>query len=208
MKGCPANTGQPWTLEEMEAAVAKGLYVLTLQPDAMAQLQQEVAVKEKQGAVRVVLWEDLEKDLSRELKVSPAAMIPHKSRLYRAILDLSYRLKLAPEEVLKSVNASTRKTAPRGAIDQLGHSLSRIIHAFTEVDNKVKVFMVKWDIKDGFWRLDCEEEEEYNFTYVLPQKEGMPVKLVIPMSLQMGWIEPPPPYFGTASETGRDVAEQ
>ena len=107
MKGCPANTGRPWTLEEMEAAVAKGPYVLALQPDAIAQLQQEVAAKQKQGAVRVVLWADLKKDLLRELKVSPAAMIPHKSRLYIAILDLSYRLKLSPEEVLKSVNKST-----------------------------------------------------------------------------------------------------
>ena len=55
--------------------------------------------------------------------------------------------------------------------------------------------------------MDCEEGGEYNFAYVLPQKEGMPVKLVIPTSLQMGWIESPL-YFGAASETGRDVAEQ
>ena len=48
------------------------------------------------------------------------------------------------------VNESTTKTAPRGAIDQLGHSLSRIIHAFEEVDDGVKTFMAKWDIKDGF----------------------------------------------------------
>ena len=154
----------------------------------MAQLQQEVAEKEKQGAMRVVLWEDLKKDLPRELKVSPIAMIPHKLRLYRAILDLSYKLRLTQEEVLKSVNESTTKTAPRGAIDQLGHSLSRIIHAFAEVDDNVKVFMAKWDIKDGFWRLDCEEGEEYNFAYVLPQEDGMPVRLIIPTVLQMGWI--------------------
>jgi len=197
MKGCPANTGRPWTLEEMEAAVEKGPHVSALQPEAMAQLQQEVAEKEKQGAVRVVLWEDLKKDLPRELKVSPIAMIPHKSRLYRAILDLSYKLRLTPDEVMKSVNESTTKTAPRGAIDQLGHSLSRIIHAFAEVDDDVKVFIAKWDIKDGFWRLDCEEGEEYNIAYVLPQEEGMPVKLVIPTSLQMGWIEPPPVLWGS-----------
>ena len=67
--------------------------------------------------------------------------------------------------------------------------------------------MAKWDVKDGFWRLDCEEGEEWNFAYVLPQEEGAPVKLVIPTALQMGWIESPP-YFGSASETGRDVAEQ
>ena len=45
------------------------------------------------------------------------------------------------------------------------------------------------------------------FFYVLPQKTGMPIKMVVPTSLQMGLIEYPP-YFFTVSETGRDVAEQ
>jgi hypothetical protein len=149
----------------------------------------------------------LEKNPPAELKLSPIAMIPHKSKLYRAMFDLSYRLRLSPEEVMQSVNKSTKKTAPRGAIDQLGHSLPWIIHALSEVDDNVKVFMKKWDIKDGFWRLNCEEGEDFNFAYALPQEEGMPIKLVIPTALQMGWIESPP-YFGTAYETGRDVAEQ
>ena len=35
----------------------------------------------------------------------------------------------------------------------------------------------------------------------------MPIILVVPTLLQMVWIESPP-YFCTASETGRDVAEQ
>ena len=65
----------------------------------------------------------------------------------------------------------------------------------------------KLDIKDGFWRLDCQEGAEWNFAYVLPQAEGEPVRLVVPTSLQMGWIESPP-YFCAASETGRDVAAQ
>ena len=35
----------------------------------------------------------------------------------------------------------------------------------------------------------------------------MTIKLVVPTSLQMGWIYYPP-YFCIVSETGRDVAEQ
>ena len=58
---------------------------------------------------------------------------------------------------------------------------------------------------DGFWRLDCQEGEEWNFAYVLPQEQGKPVQLVVPTSLQMGWVESPP-YFCAASETARDVA--
>jgi hypothetical protein len=94
--------------------------------------------------------------------------------------------------------------APRGALDHLGQALSRIIYAFAEADDNAKIFMAKWDIKDGFWHMDCEKGEEYNFAYVLPQKEGMPITLVVPTSLQMGLVESPP-YFCAAMETARDI---
>jgi len=87
----------------------------------------------------------------------------------------------------------------------LDQALSRIIHAFAEANEDAKIFMAKWDIKDGFWRMDCEEGEEYNFAYVLPQEDGMPITLVVPTSLQMGWVESPP-YFCAATETARDIA--
>ena len=96
--------------------------------------------------------------------------------------------------------------APKEALDQLDQSLSRIIHAFAKAEEDSKIFMAKWDIKDGFWRMDCEQGEEYNFAYVLPQEEDMPITtLVVPTSLQMGWVESPP-YFCAATETARDIA--
>lgn len=133
-------------------------------------------------------------------------MVPHKSRRFRTILDLSFTIRLETGERVPSVNESTRKSAPQGAINQLGHSLGRIIHAFASTSEEEKVFMAKWDIKDGFWRLDCQDGEEWNFAYVLPQQDGPSTTLVVPNSLQMGWIESPP-YFCTASETSRDVAD-
>ena len=133
-------------------------------------------------------------------------MIPHKSRLFRAILDLSFRLGLKCGKVIKSVNETSEKTAPKGAKNQLGHSLVRMIHVFAQADEDAKIFMAKWDIKDGFWRLDCASGEEWNFAYVLPQADEMPIMLVVPTLLQMGWIESPP-YFCAAAETGRDVAQ-
>jgi len=30
-----------------------------------------------------------------------------------------------------------------------------MFHAFAQADNNAKIFMKKWDIKDGFWWLDC-----------------------------------------------------
>ncbi len=79
----------------------------------------------------------------------------------------------------------------------MGHSLRCIIHAFAEANNDVKILMAKWDVQDGFCWLNCQQGEEWNFVYVLPQEDGKPVKLVVPTSLQMGWVESPP-YFCAA----------
>ena len=90
-------------------------------------------------------------------------------------------------------------------MDQLGHSLKRIIHAFAEVEDDVVILMAKWDIQDDFWCLNCHEGEEWNFSYVWPQAPGEPVRLVVPSSLQMGWVESAS-YFCAALETAWDVA--
>ena len=207
MKGCPTKTGAPWTKEQMQEAIDRGPHETAMDPLAIEQLATELEAKVKKKQCKVVLWDDIKHNPPKQLKISPLAMIPHKSRMFRAILDLSFNIRLKSGEQLMAVNESSEKTAPKGAIDQLGHSLQRIIHAFAQADEKDKVFMAKWDIKDGFWRLDCQEGEEWNFAYVLPQEEGQPVRLVVPTSLQMGWIESPP-FFCAASETGRDVAAQ
>jgi hypothetical protein len=57
--------------------------------------------------------------------------------------------------------------APQGALDQLGHVLSRIIYAFAEAKEDAKIFMAKWDNKNGFLQMGCKAGEEYNFAYVL-----------------------------------------
>ena len=208
IKGCPTETGQPWTRELMQTAIDKGPHISALVPAAIEQLRAEVAAKVVAKQARVVRWDDIRNNPPRQLKISPIAMIEHKSKPYRAILDLSFPVTLADNTTHPSVNDATQKMAPQKAIDQLGHSLQRIIHAFATVDPHAKIFMAKWDIKDGFWRLDCEEGEEWNFCYVLPNVDPMaPIELVVPTSLQMGWIESPP-YFCAASETARDVATQ
>ncbi len=153
------------------------------------------------------MWNDIKDNPPPQLKLSPIAAIPHKSKAYRSILDLSFRLCLENRGVRAAVNNTTTKTAPKGAIDQIGECLSRIVHAFAEANPTAKIFMAKWDIKDSFWWMDCADGEEWNFAYVLPQPEGEPIKLVIPTSLQMGWVESPP-YFCAATETARDICTE
>ena len=203
--GCPTKTGRPWSKDEMWEAVARGPHQSSLSTEAIAHFAVEGAEKVRVGQAKLVMWDDIKDNPPPQLKISPIAAIPHKSKAFRSILDLSFSLRLKNGGMLESVNDSTVKMAPRGALDQLGQSLSRIIHAFAEADDNAKIFMAKWDIKDGFWRMDCEEGEEYNFAYVLPQEEGMPITLVVPTSLQMGWVESPP-YFCAATETARDIA--
>jgi hypothetical protein len=106
------------------------------------------------GQAKIVAWDSIKDNPPEQLKILPIAAIPHKSKQFRSILDLSFHLKLIRGETLPSVNSTTIKTAPKGAIDQLGHSLSRIIHAFAETDYDAKIFLAKWDIRDGFWRMD------------------------------------------------------
>ncbi len=203
--GCPTRTGRDWSLAEIQAAIDWGSHQSAQEPDAIGHFAEEVPSKVNRGQARVVLWDDIKSNHPRQLKVSPVAAIPHKSRAYRLILDLSFKLCLEDGGVVESVNDTTEKWAPRGAIDQLGHSLKWLIHAFAEADDDAVILLAKWDIQDGFWRLNFREGEEWNFCYVWPQALGKPRCLVVPTSLQMGWVESPP-YFCAASETARDVA--
>ena len=89
------------------------------------------------------------------------------------------------------VNDTTIKSMPKGAINQLRECLSMIIHAFAKKTKMKKKLCTKWNIKDGFWQMDCHEGGVWNFAYVLPQPEGAPIMIVMPTLLQMGWVESP-----------------
>jgi hypothetical protein len=197
----------------MWEAVERGPHQSALLDEALQHFAEEAIKKVNAGQSKIIQWDNIKDNPPTQLKISPIAAIPHKSRGLRSILDLSFSLRLKNGGILPSVNDTTIKTAPKGALDQLGHALSRIIHAFAESDNtpnsvdtpNAKIFMAKWDVKDGFWRMMCEEGEEWNFAYVLPQRAGEPIKLVVPTSLQVGSVESPP-YFCAALETARDIA--
>ncbi len=203
--GCPTKTGRPWTISQLQEAVDRGPHRSALSDEAINHFQAEVAEKVKMGQAKLVAWDSIKEAPPRELKISPIAAISHKSKQFRSILDLSFHLRLKQGGILLSVNATTVKMAPKGAIDQLGHSLLRIIYAFAETEDDARIFLAKWDIKDGFWWMDAEEGAEWNFSYVLPQRPSQPIYLVVPTSLQMGWVESPP-FFCVASETARDVS--
>ncbi len=177
--GCSTATGRDWTTEEIQVAINRGPHKSALKPDTIKHFAAEEADKVAKGQVRVVLWDEIKDKHPRQLKIPPVAAIPHKSRTCRSILDLSFNLGLEDGGIVQFVNDTTQKLTPRGAIGQLGHSLKLIIHAFSEAKEDAVVLMAKWDIQDGFWRLNCREGEEWNFCYVWPQEPGEPPCLIV-----------------------------
>ena len=73
------------------------------------------------------------------MKVSPILAIPHKSKAFRSILDLSFSLKLTPHGSVTSVNKNSKKTSLGGSIYQIRHVLMLLIHEFAEAPDCAKI---------------------------------------------------------------------
>jgi hypothetical protein len=87
--GCVTDVGDQWTMELVEAAIKHGAHPSALLPEAAAQLHAETLEKVNQGYARLVLWDNIKDNPPKNLKISPIAAIPHKSRGFCMILDLS-----------------------------------------------------------------------------------------------------------------------
>ena len=210
-QGCPADCGPNWTREKILLLLKKGPHQSSKQREAVLQLRKETIDKITNGFARTVKWGDIKDNIPPQLKISPVAMIPHKSKKYRCILDLSFTL-YDKGVAYTSVNDTTIKKAPQESMAQLGLCLKRLIAVMADNYNPQKPFMFsKLDIKDGFWRMRVSNEEAWNFCYVLPTIKPISndddIEIVVPNSLQMGWCESPP-LFCTGTETARDIIQK
>jgi hypothetical protein len=209
--GCPVNCGPDWTLETILKLLRRGPHRSSKRRDAVRQLRTETKEKIACGYARVVRWGDIKNNIPKKLKISPVAMIPHKSKKYRCILDLSFTLFEDGMEY-PSVNETTNRMAKPEAMAQLGNCLKRLVAIMADNYDINHPFMFcKLDIKDGFWRMRVSDEDAWNFVYVLPSLKNDinedDIELVVPNSLQMGWCESPP-FFCAGSETARDIIVQ
>ena len=94
-------------------------------------------------------------------------MIPHKSRKYRAILYLSFALKVAGWG-LPLVKEATKETVPAEVFEQVGTFMPRIVEALATAPlSEDPIHFSTLDIKDGLWIMMCAVGEEWKFTYVL-----------------------------------------
>ena len=194
--GCPVDCGEDWTKEHIELMLRRGPHKSARSKNAISALQEETYEKVKNGYAKIVRYGDIKQHRPKKLKISPVAMIPHKSRLFRTILDLSFRLKYKGK-LLPSVNSESVKQAPAESMAQLGNCLQRIITLMADNYDPYRPFLfAKLDIKDGFWRIAVNDDDAWNFSYVLPSQDKCcdidNIKIVVPNSLQMGWCESPP----------------
>ena len=208
-KGCPVDCGNNWTHEQIIAALQRGPHISAHHPIARKCLIDEAHEKVRGGYAKIIKFKNIKDNIPASLKISPVAMIPHKSRLYRCILDLSFNI-IYNNVRTTNVNSSTTKLAPQKSMANLGSVLERFIYLMAQNAHLQLPFaFCKIDIKDGFWRMVVSDNDSWNFSYTIPCEKDTPIddiEIVVPTSLQMGWTESPP-YFSSATETTRDVID-
>ncbi len=117
------QSGTPWTVAQMQAVINWGPHKFVLAPATIKQLWRGVQEKIRTGQAKKVDWEDIKNDPAVQLKISPIAMIPHKSQKYQTIFDLSFSVHMMICSRVPSIIDASIKTAPCGAIDQIDHSM-------------------------------------------------------------------------------------
>ena len=197
-KGCPVDCGPDWSCEQIMLLLRRGPHKSANSKEAINQLREETINKVNHGVAKIVKWVNIKNKIPPRLKILPVAMILHKSKKFRCILDLTFKLK-HEGKIFTSINKTTVKQALPQSMVQLGQSVKRIVATMANNHNKTNPFIFsKLDIKDGFWRMAVSNADAWNFTYILPSCNKNiqvdDIELVIPNSLQMGWCESPPPF--------------
>ena len=93
-KGCPLEIQNNWSKEHILTAIKRGPHKSTMSKEATKALEEETKEKINTYYDKIVLWKDIKNKMPTNMKISPVAMIPHKSRLFRCILDLTFKLSI------------------------------------------------------------------------------------------------------------------
>jgi len=184
MEGCLLDCGESWSKEHLEAVVNHRPHISAKSLEAAACLRQEALEKVAQGEAKIIKWENMKNTPYPNLKILPLTAIVHKSRLYWAILDLSFQLQLHGIW-LPSVNAKMVPLSDHKAMEQMSKVLWHLVATVAGTkNNHTPIVFARWDIKDGFWHLVVSEEDAWHFCYVLPCiNKDDPVEIIRPTCL-------------------------
>ena len=129
--GFPVDCGDDLSREHTELMLQHGPHQSDLAKKAVCQLHQETTDKITHKNSRMVKSGDIKNKISQKLNISPVAMIPHKSKPYRCILDILFTLFNKGVKSV-SVNGKTKNMALPEAMAQLGLVLKRMIHTMSK----------------------------------------------------------------------------
>ena len=205
--GCHSHIPKPWTPNLWETAIAKGAHPSAMDAVTAAQLHMETLEKIAQGYAWLIDWDSIKDNPSQNLKISLIIAIPHKSRGFQMILDLSHGVTISTK-CYPSINELTMPdaAAPTHSMVEWGNVLPCLIYVVATAPNAGPILFSKLDIKDRYWHIVVPSENQWHFAYMLLKLQQMdPTQLVIPLCPQMGWCNSPA-YFCTASKTTQDVS--
>jgi len=83
--GCPTRTGRNWTKDEIWEVVERGPHRSVTSPEAIEHFAAEIKDKLRTKQARLIAWDDITDNPPPQLKISPIAAIPHKSKAFRSI---------------------------------------------------------------------------------------------------------------------------
>jgi hypothetical protein len=208
--GIEVDCGPEWTWEVIKAAVARGPHPTACTHEAIALYEEDIEYQRQAGFCKVIPWEELKQLRPPNLKISPVAAVPQVSCCPCIILDLSFLVYQNVDGIITATQASVNNTmalqAPKEAVHKIGKVLPRLLTYMRDTPAGLHILMSKLDISDGFWRLILPDADCFNFAYVLPQRDGKPCRIVVPLAVQMGWVKSPS-LFCAVTESVRNLVQ-
>ena len=189
--GVPVLTSNlPWSTETKDLCIQRGCHQSAVQHNQF--LREEMAEFIENGFWTVLHYRQVCSLPS--LMLSPAAVKEERERKPRILCDHSWN----------PVNEKTLPHAPPKAM-QFGGTLQRVLRRIRHADPKYgPVYLSKFDIKDGFYRLFLAASDCPRLSIILPKYSEEEQLVAIPLACTMGWTQSPP-TFCAMSETIADV---
>jgi hypothetical protein len=170
--GIKVDCSPDWSWDVIEAAMEHSPHPTARTPKAMALFEEDIEYQQKAGFCAVIPWEEIKQLRQPNLKISPVVAVPQVGRRPEIILDLSFPVYQEVNGVVTVTQASVNDTkalqAPSAAVKEIGKVLPRFLTYVQDTPADLHILMSKLDISDGFWRLIVQDNDCYNFAYVLP----------------------------------------
>ncbi len=190
--GIPApSSSAPWTMSRKRHHYQRGAHY-----SASAQYR-TFLWDDMLDMVRKGYWTILPFHLIKSfshLKLSPAGVVPQRTRRPRPIMDYSFT----------EVNQYSIPLAPDSM--QIGHTLHRLLQNIAYANPAFgPPLLCKFDLSDGYYRVRLTPEAALELAVVIPGFAPNHNLIALPLCLPMGWGQSPP-YFCAFTETITDLA--